>query len=721
MLFAVTPAELFEALDAGVSDLSELYTETLGRIDSQEGSRAKIGRQVLGWLSFTKRPLTMGELSHAIGLQNSGRECSSKQMPVAETILGSCYGLITHDCQSGQVRLLHYTLLEFLERQAAFAVNDLIILECCLKCLSSSELGQLSFAVAPRLSILAGTHMRVLRALPLILYAVQYWTAHVLKEIEDHECLLTYLECGENVMIWQVLLTFHNPDIQKLISRKIPSFDGSPKTVVLGIKLALAMHWNGTVSALLSKRSIETVWLAETLLTAIKDGSEECTEDLLKRGASASYIGTDGCSLLYHAAANHFSASISLLINWGADVNQWSLKAGTPLHGCFVREVPQKSSPRLYKVVRLLLEHKVEVDVQDENGDTALHLAMQANVSEEIFKLFANSRASIGIANCRGDSIAEYLVKTADRVHLLEYFLERQLRIDPKTHDYSKALRTASKRGYRKVVQILVDAGVDVNAQGERYGSALQAASDNGHEKVVQILVDAGANVNTQGERYGNALQAASSNGHEKVVRILIDAGADVDFHTIGAALSKGCKRVVQILVDAGANANAQGGCYGKVLLAAAASGKKKAVQMLVDAGANVNAQKEWYSKALRAASTRGYEKVVQILVDAGADVNAQRGRYGSALQAASDNGHEKVVQILVDAGANVNAQGGRYGNALQAASYNGHKKVVRILIEAGANVNARGGLHGNALRAASTRGWSTPELMCRSAPPFWS
>jgi ankyrin repeat protein len=68
------------------------------------------------------------------------------------------------------------------------------------------------------------------------------------------------------------------------------------------------------------------------------------------------------------------------------------------------------------------------------------------------------------------------------------------------------------------VVQVLLDAGAEVNVQGGEYGNALQAASWGGHEKVVQILVGAGADVNAQGGRYDNALLAASVRGHEKVV-----------------------------------------------------------------------------------------------------------------------------------------------------------------------------------------------------------
>ncbi|KIX05301.1 uncharacterized protein Z518_06173 [Rhinocladiella mackenziei CBS 650.93] len=98
------------------------------------------------------------------------------------------------------------------------------------------------------------------------------------------------------------------------------------------------------------------------------------------------------------------------------------------------------------------------------------------------------------------------------------------------------ALMWASQLGYDKAVQILLNKGADVSAQGGEYGNALQAASAGGHERVaasagghervVQMLLDARADVNAQGGEYGNALQAASARGHERVVMVLRDAGA---------------------------------------------------------------------------------------------------------------------------------------------------------------------------------------------------
>ncbi|KAM5527809.1 hypothetical protein FOXYSP1_19682 [Fusarium oxysporum f. sp. phaseoli] len=86
--------------------------------------------------------------------------------------------------------------------------------------------------------------------------------------------------------------------------------------------------------------------------------------------------------------------------------------------------------------------------------------------------------------------------------------------------------------------------GADVNAQGGEpprgcataprqrsieYGNALQTASYKGNRDVVQLLLDKGADVSAQGGRYGNALQTASFKGNRDVVQLLLDKGADVN------------------------------------------------------------------------------------------------------------------------------------------------------------------------------------------------
>ena len=290
-------------------------------------------------------------------------------------------------------------------------------------------------------------------------------------------------------------------------------------------------------------------------------------------------------------------------------------------------------------------------------------------------------------------------------------------------------LYAVSLYGYYELVQVLLEKGAYVNAQGGYYGNALQAASWHRHEigvelllenvaraneavmAVVALLLEKGADVNAQGGYYGNALQAASLEGREAVVALLLEKGADVNAqggyygNALQAALQNRHAAVVALLLEKGADVNARGGYYGNALQAASQNRHGAVVALLLEKGADVNAQGGHYGNALQAASRNGGKAVVALLLEKGADVNAQGGYYGNALQAASRYGHEAVVALLLEKGANVNAQGGRYGNALQAASRYGHEAVVALLLEKGADVNAQGGYCGNALQAASGNG----------------
>ena len=114
-------------------------------------------------------------------------------------------------------------------------------------------------------------------------------------------------------------------------------------------------------------------------------------------------------------------------------------------------------------------------------------------------------------------------------IKTVDYFLKKsncRSVADRWGFDCGTILHAASIGGHFVIVQMLLEKGADVNAQGGYYGNALQAASSEGHETVVQILLEKGADVNAQGGYYGNALQAASSEGHETVVQILLDKGA---------------------------------------------------------------------------------------------------------------------------------------------------------------------------------------------------
>jgi ankyrin repeat protein len=270
-----------------------------------------------------------------------------------------------------------------------------------------------------------------------------------------------------------------------------------------------------------------------------------------------------------------------------------------------------------------------------------------------------------------------------------------------------------------RIVQMLVDAGVEVNYMGIYARSVLEEAVYHHLKEVVQILLAAGADVK-QGDRSESALQIALPREDAEMVQMLLNAGACID--ETGGDLQRashgGHVEVVQMILDAGADVNQVAGEWGTALQAASCGGHVNVVHKLLNAGANVNQMVGTYGNALTAAvfyrewvlyqywdrSQRDRVlDIVQTLLDAGAEVNQTlSGEYGNALQAAAERGNIEVVQILLDVGADVNAYGGRWGSALQAASWSGSKEIVQLLLQAGADVNQQGGEGGNALQAAA-------------------
>ena len=71
--------------------------------------------------------------------------------------------------------------------------------------------------------------------------------------------------------------------------------------------------------------------------------------------------------------------------------------------------------------------------------------------------------------------------------------------------------------GDNKSAEILIKAGVAVNALGGDYGTILQAVAFTGDNKSTEILIKAGTNVNAQGVEHGNALQMMASCGQKKL------------------------------------------------------------------------------------------------------------------------------------------------------------------------------------------------------------
>jgi len=211
-----------------------------------------------------------------------------------------------------------------------------------------------------------------------------------------------------------------------------------------------------------------------------------------------------------------------------------------------------------------------------------------------------------------------------------------------------------------QVVQELLDLGVDPNFATKYWkDTALNRASEYGHTAIVEMLLNAGANLNLVDRNGETPLMRASREGHTDIVKMLLNAGANPDLEDRNGETA---------------------------LMRASVRDRAAIVEMLLNARADPNLANKSGRTALIQASDFGHTAIVEMLLNARADPDRGDWKGNTALILASDYGHTAIVEMLLNAGANLNLQN-EYGyTALILASNKGDADIVEMLLNAGAN-----------------------------------
>ena len=128
---------------------------------------------------------------------------------------------------------------------------------------------------------------------------------------------------------------------------------------------------------------------------------------------------------------------------------------------------------------------------------------------------------------------------------------------------YLTPLHYAARRGDTKMVSLLVDAGVDVDAKTPDEETALYLAVRHGATGCVDVLLAAGASLKLrEGHGLTPSLHYAARRGDTKIVSLLVEAGVDVDAKTpspdeetaLHLAVRQRTTDCVEVLLAAGAS-----------------------------------------------------------------------------------------------------------------------------------------------------------------------
>ena len=213
-----------------------------------------------------------------------------------------------------------------------------------------------------------------------------------------------------------------------------------------------------------------------------------------------------------------------------------------------------------------------------------------------------------------------------------------------------------------RMVSLLLDQHVDVNAAEADGSTALHWATQRDNAEIASLLIAAGANVKAASRYNITPLSLAATNGDAPLIERLLKAGADP-------------------------NATSEEGQT--ALMTASLTGKVDAVKLLLTHGANVNAKEPFRGQtALMWAASEGNADAARMLIEFGADVKAKSKGGFTPLLFAVRNDRIDAAKALLERGANVNDVAPDGTDALNMAVVNAYFGLASMLLDRGADPN---------------------------------
>ena len=639
--------------------LGDAYATTLTRMKAQKGGRSRLGMEALMWVSNSERPLHTSELCHALGVKEGSTNLDPENIPEIRTILASSLGLITVEASSDTVRLVHFTLQEYLSNNPSlFQSPHSMIAEACLTYLNFRCVRELS----PTLSLAPPT-------VPLVEYASCYWGEHTRREKTGNVSQLALellIRFEEHISSRLLLLHYHEG-----IHWWGLGFDGSssPKgftglhgAAFLGITeifaaLLVIKEWD--VNATDARGRTALAWAAV-------GGHEDVVNTLLERkdlnpdAADTKYRRTP----LWWAAGGGHEGVVKLLLE-REDINP---NAADAEYGRAPLGWAAKAGHK--GVVKLLLERE---DINPNAADTEY-----------------GRTPFLWAARGGHEGVVKLLLERGD--------------INPSTTDTvddQTPLSLAAEHGHQGVVKMLLERGdINPNTADIKYGrTPLSWAAKHGHHGVVKLLLEReDTNPNTADTPYDRTpLSLAAESGHERVVKLLLEREdtnpntADTEYGQtpLSWAAEGGHQGVVKLLLEQEEiNPNTADTLHGQTPLGWAARGGHEGVVKLLLAREDINpdtADAKCGRTPLGWAARCGHEGVVNLLLARGdIDPNTADAKYGrTPLGWAAQRGYEGVVRLLLERDdVNPNIPDLMCETALELAVSWRHVGVVELLSE---------------------------------------
>jgi uncharacterized protein len=283
------------------------------------------------------------------------------------------------------------------------------------------------------------------------------------------------------------------------------------------------------------------------------DGTDQNADDAAaavgltggRRGQAAVKDGGALTPLIYAVRSNDLD-SVKVLLAAGADINQTSGYGWSPLLVA--------TQNRYYQLGAYLIDHGADVNLTNKGGWTPLYLATDnRNIESGDYPVRKGDMDHLEFIKILLDKGANVNARMKDSTETRTVFTNQWL-----DENGATAFLRASQSGDVTLMKLLLAHGADPKIDTTLHVTALQVAAGIGWVEgityewstdqtveAVKLLLDLGLDPNAQADTGRTAMHGAAHKGSTQVVQILYDHGAKLDVKDYGNTDNRGGKLAV--------------------------------------------------------------------------------------------------------------------------------------------------------------------------------